>query len=70
MTEKDHQNIPDPRFEDKEVDSLISNFGVKPSPEKREAIQRDLEAQKRVFLATERGRGNERDRSGEREERS
>lgn len=49
----DSQSIPSPQFEAKEVDSLIANFGVQLSPEKREELHQSLDAQKEQFLSQE-----------------
>lgn len=42
--------IPDARFQDDEADRLIANFGVKPAPDKREALLTLLKDQKEPFI--------------------
>jgi len=49
-----NQDLPSPKFDEKEVDYLIADFGVKPSPEKHQVLQKTLEKQKEKFLNQER----------------
>jgi recombinational DNA repair protein RecT len=62
----DQQNNSSPDFDAKEVDNLIANFGVKPSPEKREELHQMLGAQKEQFIKSDLQQINDqdKDRSG------
>jgi hypothetical protein len=57
----DPQNIPSPEFDPKEVDDLIANFGIKPSPEKREELHQMLGEQKEHFMKSDLDKSNEQD---------
>lgn len=58
----DQPNIPSPEFDAKEVDNLIANFGVKPSPERREELHQMLGAQKEQFMKSDLEQTNEQDK--------
>jgi hypothetical protein len=60
----DSQSVPGPQFEAKEVDSLIANFGVQLSPEKREELHQHLDAQKEQFISHELDLEKDHDREG------
>ncbi|GEM_PF-5133449 len=57
----DPQNIPGPDFDAKEVDDLIANYGVKPSPEKREELHQMLGTQKEQFMKSDLDNSKEQD---------
>ncbi len=48
--------IPSGRFEERDADRLIQNYGVKPPAEKRQQIEQMLRGQKEKFLQAERER--------------
>ena len=61
-TMNEPQHVPSPEFEAKEVDSLIAEFGVAMSPEKREELHQHLGAKKEQFLGMDQNRGQDKNR--------
>jgi len=48
-----NQDLPSSKFDEKEVDHLIADFGAKPSQEKRQELQNLLGKQKEKVFARE-----------------
>jgi len=54
-----NRDLPNPKFDEKEVDHLIADYGVKPLPKRHQELQKSLEKQMENFFIQKRERSTE-----------